>query len=235
MATGGNMLVAGTSILSGDVTTNNDITINNTAAILQLKSNSDKIGYFQLDDNDVRLGTNSGNTTGNVIVRMDGDDRIKFEKSGRMTLLADINPTITFASGGVTQSFMQVLGNNLNISATSDKVIINDDLIVDDATGRVGIGTMAPEQKLHVQGIVKVNTGKVLNNSNENLLPYGYAVFNASGTKASGTASIILQASGVVITLFLMRVTEMIFPMLPSALLAETPVSCLRMSLAMAA
>jgi len=65
---------------------------------------------------------------------MDGDDRFKFEKSGRMTLQADVNPTIYLATGGVTQAFMQVQGNNLHIQATSNKVHINNDLTVDDAT-----------------------------------------------------------------------------------------------------
>ena len=114
------MVVAGTSVFSGDVTANNDITINNTTATLQLKSSNVNKGFLQLSGNDLRLGTNSGNTSGDVIVRMDGNDRIKFEKSGRMTLLADVNPTITLATGGITQAFMQVQGNNLRIQTTSN-------------------------------------------------------------------------------------------------------------------
>jgi len=89
---------------------------------------------LQLSGNDFRFGTNSGNTIGDVRVRMDGDDRFKFEKSGRMTLQADATPTIYLATGGVTQAFMQVQGNNLHIQATSNKVHINNDLTVDDAT-----------------------------------------------------------------------------------------------------
>jgi len=190
-STGGNILVAGTSLLNGDVTSNSDFILNNTTATLQLKSSNVNKGFLQLSGNDLRFGTNSGNTSGDVIVRMDGNDRIKFEKSGRMTLQADVNPTITLATGGITQAFMQVQGNNLRIQTTSNKVHINNDLTVDDATGRVGIGTTTPEQKLHVQGTVKVNTGKVLNNENYNMLPLAYGRASFDGDKLSGTANFI--------------------------------------------
>jgi len=57
--------------------------------------------------------------------------------------------------------------------------------------GRVGIGTTTPEQKLHVQGTVKVSTGKVLNNENYNMLPLAYGRAGFDGDKLSGTANFI--------------------------------------------
>ena len=69
-------------------------------------------------------------------------------------------------------------------------MFVGDDLIVDDATGRVGMGTTNPEQKLHVQGEVKISTGKVLNNDNMNMLPIAMAYFDANASKIKGTSNI---------------------------------------------
>ena len=188
----GNASITGTSTLTGNVITTGDIVVNNANGTLQLRNGSNvNKGFLQLSDNDHRFGTNSGNTSGDVIIRMDGNDRIKFEKSGRMTLLADATPTIYLATGGITQAFMQVQGNNLRIQATSNKVYINNDLTVDDATRRVGIGTTTPEEKLHVQGTVKVSKGKLLNNENYNMLPLAYGRASGAGDKLSATANFI--------------------------------------------
>jgi hypothetical protein len=93
LITSGSILAAGTSLLNGDVTTNSDLIINNTAAILQLKSSGENKGYFQLSGNNVRMGTNSGNTTGNLIIRMNGNDRISINPSGNIDLDGKITRT----------------------------------------------------------------------------------------------------------------------------------------------
>jgi hypothetical protein len=108
LTTSGNLFTAGTSFFGGDITTNSDININNTAATLQLKSSNTNKGFFQINGDDVRLGTNSGNTLGNAIIRLDGNDRFKFDKNGRFTLQAAATPTMYFASGGINQAFLQV-------------------------------------------------------------------------------------------------------------------------------
>lgn len=93
LATGGNIVVVGTSFLSGDVTTNSDLIINNTAATMQLKSSSVNKGFFQLSGNNVRFGTNSGNTTGNLIMRMNGNDRVQINPAGDINIEGKITRT----------------------------------------------------------------------------------------------------------------------------------------------
>ena len=93
LATGGNIVVVGTSVLSGDVTTNSDLIINNTAATMQLKSSSVNKGFFQLSGNNVRFGTNSGNTTGNLIMRMNGNDRVQINPAGDINIEGKITRT----------------------------------------------------------------------------------------------------------------------------------------------
>ncbi len=88
LSTSGNLVTVGTSLLNGDVTTNNDININNAAAIVQFKINAAKKAFFQLNGDDLRFGTNSSNSAGKVVVRMDGDDIVSFEKSAAGAPLA---------------------------------------------------------------------------------------------------------------------------------------------------
>jgi len=78
----GNLLATGTGLINGDLTTNSDLVINNSTATLQLKSSSVNKGYFQLSGDNVRIGTNSGNTAGKVIIRLNGSDRVQINSSG---------------------------------------------------------------------------------------------------------------------------------------------------------
>jgi len=80
LTTSGNLLTAATPFLNGDITTNNFINFNNFTAILQIKSNSVIKGVFQLNGNDFQFDINSGNTTGDVIFRMDNADVISIDK-----------------------------------------------------------------------------------------------------------------------------------------------------------
>lgn len=83
LSTNSNLSVAGSSSLAGNVTTTGDIIANNSGATLQLRNGYNvNYGYLQLSGSDVRLGTNSGNSTGTLIVRMNGNDRVVVYPSG---------------------------------------------------------------------------------------------------------------------------------------------------------
>ncbi|MBL7729842.1 MAG: hypothetical protein JNM88_01580 [Chitinophagaceae bacterium] len=43
-----------------------------------------KKGFVQLDDNDLKIGTNSGNTTGKFIIRTDGGDKVFVDDAGNV-------------------------------------------------------------------------------------------------------------------------------------------------------
>ena len=192
-----NGLVGGSFTANGELATNSDLTVNNIGATLQLKNGSNiSKGFFQLSGDDVRFGTNSGNALGDVYVRMNGANRFKFEESGRLTLLADNTPTINFATLGVNKASLQLQGENLKISAPGSQLRLGNDMTVDDATGRVGIGTSSPTEKLHVAGnlLVTGNTtlgnGKITSTANgasNNLLPLAYGKISGTGNKTSGT------------------------------------------------
>ncbi|MBK6347414.1 MAG: hypothetical protein IPF68_16070 [Bacteroidales bacterium] len=68
--------------VNGNIRTTGSMNIDNTSAILQFKSGGINTGFVQISGENLRLGTNSGNTNGNVVVRLNGDDRITFSPSG---------------------------------------------------------------------------------------------------------------------------------------------------------
>jgi hypothetical protein len=82
----GNIRSRNDILVDGGVTANSDLVINNTNAILQLRSSGENKGYYQLSGDNVRMGTNSGNTTGNLIIRMNGNDRVQINPSGDINL-----------------------------------------------------------------------------------------------------------------------------------------------------
>jgi hypothetical protein len=68
--------------VSGNIRSNSSMIIDNTSAILQLRSATVNKGFVQLSGDNLRLGTNSGNATGNVVIRMNGNDRITINPAG---------------------------------------------------------------------------------------------------------------------------------------------------------
>ena len=81
MNAGGNLNVNGPIIARGD------LTLDNVGATLQLQDNNTKKAYFQLAGNDLRFGTNSGNSSGKLILRMDGTDCIAIDRNANIEML----------------------------------------------------------------------------------------------------------------------------------------------------
>jgi hypothetical protein len=72
---------------SAGILADGDMIINNTGATLQLRNGSNvNKGFFQLSGDNVRIGTNSGNSTGNLIIRMNANDRVTINPAGDIDL-----------------------------------------------------------------------------------------------------------------------------------------------------
>jgi hypothetical protein len=149
ITTPGNLTVSGTSFLNGNVTTNSDLIINNPTATIQLKSSSVNKGFYQLSGDNVRFGTNSGNTGGDVILRMDGDDMIKFQKS---PLGAVMQMNINGTPYGVLQPSSLGGGGGVSLTATNPNglVLLGGEVFINSTTNSTGIGTTTPLSKLHI-------------------------------------------------------------------------------------
>lgn len=117
----GTLVTVGTSLLSGEVTTNSDLIMNNAAATIQLKTGGVNKGFLQLSGDNLRMGTNSGNTTGKLIIRNNGADRIAIEADGKLTTPAtgDNNNMIPLCYGVVNDAGVLLRGTD---NVTIEKV-----------------------------------------------------------------------------------------------------------------
>lgn len=83
----GNIGVAGNALINGNIVTKGNITTDNASPIVQLKSNGQNKAFMQLSGNDLRMGTNSGNTLGKTIIRMNGTDVISVDTNSTFRVL----------------------------------------------------------------------------------------------------------------------------------------------------
>ena len=210
-----------TGTFYGTITSNAGMTINNASATLSLKASGDDKGFVQLSGDDLRLGTYSTNTLGKFIVRTGGTNNLIVDSDGNtgvgieapvaklhinsgssnttLRLQADGAPSLQFYSGTTSIGSIQPSGSNLRIIAPGDYVSIGDVLYADDASNRVGIGTTAPEEKLHVVGKLKVSgtgmnidDGRVTGTNTgaaNNLLPVCYGTITELGGVQNGTSN----------------------------------------------
>lgn len=115
----GNMRVSGTGLIQGEITTNGGLTIDETGGTIQMQDGGTNKGYFQLSGDNVRMGTNSGNSTGDLIIRMNGTDRIAVDNFGNMGIGTTSPVSKLHVSGrGLFQGTGEVLavdGSNPNI------------------------------------------------------------------------------------------------------------------------
>jgi hypothetical protein len=211
----GTLYVNSTSLLQGAVTGNASATFNSTitsntsmvindpAAILQLQSAGVGKGFMQLSGDNLRFGTNSGNTTGNVILRMDGTDMINFQKTGSAGTFMQMN--LNGVSTGVLQTTST---GNVSLTAVNAnaQVQLGGEVFINNTANRTGIGTSSPTERLHVNGKLKVSgtdmtieDGRVtatVTGPAYNLLPVCYGRVNENGTKAGGTQNFTVTHDG---------------------------------------
>ena len=88
--------------VSGNIRSNSSMIIDNASAILQLRSATVNKGFVQLSGDNLRFGTNSGNTTGNVVVRMNGNDRITINPQGDMDIAGKITNSAETGNSSLT-------------------------------------------------------------------------------------------------------------------------------------
>lgn len=200
------LYVNGTSLLQGAVTGNSSATFNSTitsntslvvndpAAIVQLQNAGVNKGFVQLSGDNLRLGTNSGNASGSMIMRFDGNDMFRFQKTGpggsSMQMSASNTPV------GLLEA---TTSGNVSLTAINDntQVQLGGEVFINNFTNRTGIGTSSPTERLHVNGKLKVagtdmtiDDGRITGTntgSAYNLLPLAYGRVTEAGNKAGGT------------------------------------------------
>ncbi len=172
---------------TGNIGSNTGITINNSSAILQMQSGGNNKGFVQLSGDNFRFGTNSGNSNGNVVLRMDGTDMIEFQKTGSGGTFMQMN--LNGTSTGVLQTTST---GNVSLTAVNAnaQVQLGGEVFINNTTNRTGIGTSNPTERLHVNGNAVINDGRITasaTGSAYNLLPLAYGRVTSDGNKAGGT------------------------------------------------
>ena len=94
--------VSGNISVTGNLLSTGEMTMNNATGTLQLQNAGVNKGFVQLSGNNLRMGTNSGNTTGNMVIRMNGNDRITINPSGDIDLEGKITRTAVTSNASLT-------------------------------------------------------------------------------------------------------------------------------------
>ena len=124
-----NLSPSGANIIS--LKSSGDFIFNSIAdPTLQLQSAGASKGFIQVDGNDLRMGTNSGNSTGKFVVRTNGADRLFVTNLGRVGIgqsspaeMLDINGNM-YALGTIDVN-IKLIAANLEISGTITKPAIS--------------------------------------------------------------------------------------------------------------
>lgn len=172
----GNVTGNGAATFGGLITSNTGVTINDAAGTLTYKTGGDDKAFVQLSGDDLRLGTFSPNTNGRFIVRSAGTNHLVVKSDGKtgigvedadaklhinsgssieaLRIQGNSNSIIRFMTGGTEKAYIYSVGNDLNISTVQPGGLmrLNNEVYIDNSLNRVGIGTVSPEQKLHVLG-----------------------------------------------------------------------------------
>jgi hypothetical protein len=183
-----------TASFTGNINSNTSISINHPSAILQLKNANIDKGFVQLSGDNLRIGTNSGNTLGNVVFRNDGDDIIEIKKTGTGGAWLQLN------KNGVSNGVLQATSTgalSLSNPIANEQLQLGGEIFIDNTANRTGIGTSSPTERLHVNGKLKVSgtdmtidDGRITGTSTGsayNLLPLAYGRVTEAGNKAGGT------------------------------------------------
>ena len=118
LTTAGTLLAAGTATVTDNINTEDDLSIDETGPTLQLKVGGVNKAFVQTAGDDLRAGTNSGNTSGKIIIRMNGTDIISIDTSAVFKVLTNA-------------------GGNVNYGAKLTRLLAPDQNMTPILTGRV--------------------------------------------------------------------------------------------------
>jgi hypothetical protein len=132
------------------------ITLNNSASIIQFQNNDVDKTYIQLSGNNLRMGTNTGNDLGKMIIRMDGSDKVTIDSTGNMQIIGEQDASLT-SNGYLTLGSL----SGRNIILDNNEIMARDDSAASDLLfqydgGNVGIGPVTPDERLTFTGNAKL-------------------------------------------------------------------------------
>lgn len=154
----------------GTSTPTTALTVNGTNPILQLRNGDVNKGFMLLNGDDMRVGTNSNNTTGKLLFQTKLISRMTIDEDGQVGIgttspssILTINgsdPILQMRNGNVDKGFVQLVNNDIrigtNLSNTDGRFIVRtrgvDRLTIDD-DGYAFLGNGTSGGSLLVNGV----------------------------------------------------------------------------------
>lgn len=151
----GDLIAGGLMAVAGDINGYSDLVIDNTNATLQLKKNGvDKVFLDKLG-NDFRLGTNANNSTGNFIIRMNGDNVVTLDRFSNLTLLKGLSAN---RETGKLVIGNRIIRNNASTETTNSLPILYG-RIFSDGFGAAMWPQSGSSQKIST-GVYEIDTNR---------------------------------------------------------------------------
>jgi hypothetical protein len=161
------------------------LTVNGTNPWIEMQNNGVDKGFLQATGNDLKLGTNSTNTTGNLVFQTKLIDRMMIDENGQIGIgtstpgsaltLNGSNPILQIRNADIDKGFIQLVNDDIkigtNIGNANGNFIVRtngSDRFSVTGTGNVGIGTSTPIYKLDVNGTSRF-TGNQTITGNQNV------------------------------------------------------------------
>lgn len=197
-------------VLGNILSENGTITINNPTAILQLQSAGVSKGFMQLSGNNLRIGTNSGNTVGKLIIRMNGQEHVTVDSAGNVGIGTSTPESKLNVTGGAGVSY--TLNGQVQLGSTSEiNTVLGRNEILTRFQG--GPSTFFLQQnggKIIIGGAGSPENPKVqiLEGSTANLTTNdGYLMLGSSGgvNIAISNSEILSRFNGVAAPLYLQQ------------------------------
>jgi hypothetical protein len=129
----GTLGAGGAAIIAGNITVQGNMSIDNASPLLQLEENGQAKAFMQTSGEDLRIGTNSGNTTGKTIIRMNGNDIISIDTTSSLRVLTagggniSMGPKLTRSVTG-NENMMPILygkvyNNNADVWMSTNGIV----------------------------------------------------------------------------------------------------------------
>lgn len=129
--------------VGGNANVKGDLFLNATGPQVQLQNSGVDIGFMQTSGSNFRVGTNSSNTTGNFVVRVNGGDRAIVNPEGTLHLTGGVDASLTgngYLMIGNPASSNIVVDNNEIVARSNGTA---SSLILQNDGGSVRIGNVA--------------------------------------------------------------------------------------------
>jgi hypothetical protein len=182
----GNASASSSAVVTGDVNGGNDLIIDNSSATLQFKNSGVNKTFFQVSGNDLRLGTNSGNQDGKIIIRMNGENLVQIDSASNLTLLkwGSVND---FDAGKLVMG--DKLVKNSNLGWTSNSLPLLYGRVFSDGSSASMWPPSGSSDKIST-GIYEVNTNRT------DLSAFGIIVVTVTGTSVPRICTGTFQGAG---------------------------------------